>query len=148
MRRSMTAVVALCGVLGVQAGVTAAATERTAADSGRTVRGKVVVECDGWMRFGPPGPARGRCTISGAINDHGWFRDSDVRWVHPHIRTFKGRKGTIDMSVYEERGHWRIVAGTKAYARVRGQGYEALLLSLPAGISFTMTGRVWTQKAG
>jgi hypothetical protein len=100
------------------------------------------------MRFGPPGPAVGRCTITGAITDRGWFRDGDVRWVRPHLRTFTGRKGTIEMSVYEERGHWRIVAGTKAYARLRGRGYEALLLSLPAGISFTMTGRVWTAKSG
>jgi hypothetical protein len=44
------------------------------------------------------------------------------------------------MSVYEERGHWRIVAGTRKYAGLRGRGYEALFLSLPGRISFTMTG--------
>jgi hypothetical protein len=143
-----TTVATLCSVLAAQASGTTAATDTAVVDSGKAVRGRVVIACDGSMRFGPPGPAQGRCTITGAITDRGWFRDRDVRWVHPHIRTFKGRKGTIDMSVYEERGHWRIVAGTKAYARLRGRGYEALLLSLPAGISFTMTGRVWTAKSG
>jgi hypothetical protein len=139
----LTTAAVLCCVLGVQAGVTAAASDTAVVDNGRSLRGRVVIDCVGGMRFGPPGPAIGRCTITGAITDRGWFRDSDVRWVHPHVRTFKGRRGTIEMSVYEELGHWRIVGGTKAYAGLRGRGYEALFLSLPRDISFTMTGRVW-----
>jgi hypothetical protein len=143
MRRSLSTTVAgLCCVLAVQAGVTAAATETAVGGSGGAVRGRVVIDCVGGMRFGPPGPARGRCTITGAITDRGWFLDGDLRWVHPHIRTFRSRKGTIEMSVYEERGHWRILGGTRAYAGLRGRGWEALFLSLPGGISFTMTGTV------
>ena len=148
MRRTLwTTVTGLCCVMAVQVGVPAAAVDTTAGGSA-AVRGRVVIDCSGGMRFGPPGPAHGRCTITGAITDRGWFRDGDVRWVHPHIRTFRSRRGTIDMSVYEERGHWRIVAGTGTYAGLRGRGWEALFLRLPGGISFTMTGRVWTQKNG
>jgi hypothetical protein len=128
--------------VAMQVGLPAAAAGPFDASATETFSGRVVIRCEGGMRFGPPGPARGRCTITGAITDRGWFVDGDVRWVHPHARTFRSRKGTIEMSVYEERGHWRIIGGTRRYAGLRGRGFEALFLSLPSRISFTMTGTV------
>jgi hypothetical protein len=143
MRRSIsTAVAGLCCALVVEAGAMAAATETAVAGSSGDVRGRVVIDCVGGMRFGPPGPAHGRCTITGAITDRGWFKDDAVRVIHPHGRRFRSAKGTIELSVYEERGHWRIIGGTGRYAGLRGRGWEALFLSLPGGISFTMTGTV------
>jgi hypothetical protein len=112
------------------------------AGSSGAVRERVVIECVGSMRFGPPGPARGRCTITGAITDRGWFVDGAPRWVHPHPRTFTSVRGTIEMSVYEARGRWRITGGTRVYSGLRGDGWEALFLSLPGRLSFTMTGTV------
>jgi hypothetical protein len=131
-------------LLAVQVGATTAATDTSGESSTEAFRGRVVIHCQGRMRFGPPGPAGGRCTVSGAFTDRGWFVDSDLLHVHPHVRTLRLRKGTIEFSVYRERGHWRIIKGTKAYAGLRGRGWESL--SAPCcprrTISLTMTGTV------
>ena len=133
-------------LLAVQGGATTAATDTSGENrSEAALRGRVVIHCRGGMTFGPRSPASGRCTVSGAFTDRGWFIDSDLLHVHPHVRTLRLRKGTIEVSVYRERrGHWRIIKGTKPYAGLRGRGWESL--SAPCcprrTISLTMTGRV------
>lgn len=117
----------------------------TGARSHGASQGEVVVDCRGSMRVGPPGPPRGRCTVSGAISDHGRFADNGLLGSNPHTRTFHGAKGTIRIAVYLERGHWEIVAGTDAYAGLRGRGWErssGRCRSPGCVISLTMVGTV------
>ena len=152
MIRALAKVVAVLSVVPlVQVGMTAAATDTTGASGSEALRGRVVIDCEGTRRtMPPPPPARGRCTVSGAITDRGKFVDDAILRVQPHVRTFIGAKGTIRFSVYE-RGHWRIIDGTKAYARLRGRGFESPARNRestgpcpPIGcpFDFTMTGRV------
>lgn len=85
----------------------------------------------------------GRCRVSGAIKDRGSFVDTGPLPVHPHARTLKLCKGTIKMNVYLERGHWEILGGTRAYAGLRGRGWEALSKRPGPVLSITMKGRVF-----
>jgi hypothetical protein len=143
----LVATIGLLLVLKVQVGVTAAATDRSAASSSGALRGRVVIRCKG-RTTQPPVPARGLCKIRGAITDRGTFVDGDRLHIHPHDRTLFGTRGTIRMSVYREhRGHWRIFGGTRAYAGLRGRGWESLscrrFLGARCGtIALTMTGTV------
>jgi hypothetical protein len=108
-------------------------------------RGPVVVDCRGSMSVGPPSPPRGRCTVSGALSDRGRFADNELLGYNPHTRIFRGTKGTIEMRVYLERGHWEIVEGTNAYAGLRGRGWErssGRCRSPGCVISLTMVGTV------
>jgi len=99
------------------------------------VRWPVTIECEGWLPpVAPEGePAAGRCTISGAITDTGRFVDHERPFVHPHARTFVGRNGTLRFSVYRENGSWMLVEGTRAYASLRGRGWERNRLAGPKG---------------
>ena len=153
MTRSIAAAVAALFVVPLmQVGVTAAASERSGAGSSEAaLRGRVVIECDGVQRrMHPAAPPHGRCTVSGVITDRGTFFDDDFLRNNPHVRTFVGAKGTIQMSVYRERrGHWTIIKGTKAYAGLRGRGRESSTGPCPGpvgpvgcAISLTMTGTV------
>ena len=90
-----------------------------------THNGKVVIDCDGAARFGPPSPHWGQCSITGAISDHGSFVDSAVLCVTPHVRVLSARNGTIRIQVYRRRGNWVILGGTRAYAGLRGRGWES-----------------------
>jgi hypothetical protein len=109
----------------------------------------------GERRLHPAAPPHGRCTVSGAFTDRGKFFDDDFLRNNPHVRTFLGAKGTIQMSVYRERrGHWTIIRGTKAYAGLRGRGRESSTGPCPGptgpvgcDISLTMTGAV-SQSTG
>ena len=143
--------VSLLLVLAAQAGVTTTATGTSSASASGAFRGRVVIDCQGTRKTTfPPPPARGRCTVSGAITERGKFVDDAILRVHPHGRIFFGAKGTIAFSVYGERGHWRIIDGTKAYAGLRGRGWESPARSwestgpCPVGcpFDFTMTGTV------
>jgi hypothetical protein len=145
------AMVGLLFGLAVHGGTSAAATDASGADRSEAVLGRVVIDCDGGRRTMPPWPpARGRCTVSGAITDRGKFVDDAILRVQPHVRTFIGAKGTIRFSVYE-RGHWRIIDGTRAYAGLRGRGSESPARNwestgpcppLGCPFDFTMTGTV------
>jgi hypothetical protein len=112
------------------------------------LRGRLVLECDGIVRtMHPARPARGHCTVSGAITDQGTFVDSGMPGVHPHARSFIGSKGTIRISVYRMRGHWKIIRGNRAYAGLRGGGWESSSPRCPrtpagCGILFSMHGTV------
>jgi hypothetical protein len=148
-RISTIAVVVSLG-LAAQVGASTAATDTSGASSSEALLGRVVIDCQGVRRTSPPRPpARGRCTVSGAITDRGKFVDDAILRVQPHVRTFLGVKGKISFSVYE-RGHWRIIDGTKAYAGLRGRGWESPARNwestgpCPVGCSFnfTMTGTV------
>jgi hypothetical protein len=149
-----------CGLLvaaAVQIDVSRAANDKSDASARGAVRGRVVIDCEGGRRtMPPPPPARGRCTVSGAITDRGKFVDDAILRVQPHGRTFFGAKGTIWFSVYE-RGHWRIIDGTKAYAGLRGRGWESPPRNRestgpcpPIGcpFDFTMTGTVSSDARG
>ncbi len=153
-----TIVAGLVCLLAAQVAVTPAATDTSDAGSSAALRGRVVIDCEGILGTAPPrapgGPgARGRCAISEAITDRGKFVDSAHLRVHPHVRIFLGAKGTIWFSVYLERGHWEITDGTKAYAGLRGRGWERNSGRCPneggaCRISLTMTGTVSTPVAG
>jgi hypothetical protein len=157
MTRVIAKVVAVLSIVPlVQVGVPAAATNTSAASSSEALRGRVVIDCQGTRRTTfPPPPARGRCTVSGAITDRGKFVDYAILRVQPHVRTFFGVKGTIRFSVYE-RGHWRIIDGTNAYAGLRGRGWESPARNwestgpCPVGcpFDFTMTGTVSSDAPG
>jgi hypothetical protein len=139
----------------VQVGVPAAATDTSAASSSEALRGRVVIDCQGVRRIPPTPPARGRCTVSGAITDRGKFVDDASLRVQPHVRTFFGARGTIRFSVYE-RGHWRIIDGTNVYAGLRGRGWESPARNwestgpCPVGcaFAFTMTGTMSRDASG
>ena len=150
--RISTIVAGLSVVLAAHAGLTAAATDTGGERSGEALRGRVVIDCSGGRRFGPPGPASGRCTVSGAITDRGSFVESDDFRVRPRVRTLRLRKGTIEFSVFEERGRWRIIDGTKVYARLRGRGWESSSFCAgspgPCHIAITMTGTIFRPAAG
>jgi hypothetical protein len=154
MTTGIAEIVALLTVVAfVYVGVTGAATDTRGTGAGDALRGQVVIDCDGVLGPRPSlpprgrSPLRGRCTVSGAISDRGKFVDDARLSVHPHVRTLFGRKGTIRMSVYLERGHWEIIGGTRAYAGLRGRGRESNSgrcgsSGLGCPISITMTGRV------
>lgn len=150
MTRGIAKVVAVLAVAPlVQVGVTAAATDRSA-PSGSGALGRVIIRCEGRAHVIPPRvPAHGRCTITGAIADRGRFVDGDVPGKNPHLRTVFGAKGTIVLSVYRERGNWRVIKGTKAYAGLRGRGWESSSSGpcprtpMVCIVSFVMTGKVW-----
>jgi hypothetical protein len=150
--RISTIVAGLSVVLAAYAGMTAAATKAGGERSGEAaLRGRVVIDCSGGRRFGPPGPASGRCTVSGAITDRGSFVESDSFRVRPRVRTLRLRRGTIDFSVLEQRGRWRVITGTKVYAGLRGRGWESSTFCVgspgPCRVAITMTGTVsrWTE---
>jgi hypothetical protein len=158
MIRAIAKVVAVLSIVPlVQVGVTAAATETSGPSSSEALRGRVVIDCEGGRRTMPPRPwASGRCAVSGAITDRGKFVDDAILRVQPHGRTFFGAKGTIRFSVYE-RGHWRVIDGTKAYAGLRGRGFESPARNWastgpcpPTGcpFDFTMTGTVSSDAPG
>jgi hypothetical protein len=105
-------------------GVTSAAAASSAATSA-ALQGRVVFDCDGNRRFGPPGSLYGRCIISGAITDQGVFSDSAGPCDNPHVRTVSAGKGTIRIEVYRKRGTWLILGGTRAYRGLRGRGWES-----------------------
>jgi hypothetical protein len=112
----------------------------------RAESGHIVFECAG-DAHAPKRLPRGRCTVSGVITDRGKFADDAPLGVNPHGRTFFGAKGTIEMDVYLERGHWEIASGSRAYRGLRGGGSQS-----PTGpcrsadpgcpIYFTMRGTV------
>ena len=152
MTRSIAAAVAALFVVPLmQVGVTAAASERSGAGSSEAaLRGRVVIECDGVQENAPSGSTSRALHRLGVITDRGTFFDDDFLRNNPHVRTFVGAKGTIQMSVYRERrGHWTIIKGTKAYAGLRGRGRESSTGPCPGpvgpvgcAISLTMTGTV------
>jgi Tol biopolymer transport system component len=115
------------------------------------LRGNVVFACEGGLPF-PSKVPRGRCTVSGAVTDRGRFFDDGRLQVTPHTRTFVSAKGTIEFSVYRERGHWTITAGTRAYANLRGSGWESnsgrcASEGLGCPIHIKMSGRVFQVSA-
>ena len=118
-------VTALACVLAFQVGSTPAEAESDGAPAGEGKAGRVVFECDGQVHFPKPRLPRGHCTVSGAITDRGKFADDASLGVNPHVRTFFGAKGTIEMNVYLERGHWEISTGSRAYRRLRGGGRQS-----------------------
>lgn len=146
----LTTVPALLCVLAACAGVTWAASP--------AMRGSVSITCEGGL---PPKPldqaARGRCTISGALTDAGTFTDNAPPFVTPHVRTFVGANGTLRISVYRERGNWRILEGTKAYAGLTGRGWERFRATSAGGqrcpswhgvgcnVALTMVGSVFPR---
>ena len=115
---------ALSCVLAFQVGSTPAAAESDSALTGEGKAGRVVFECDGQVHFPKPRLPRGHCTVSGAITDRGKFADDASLGVNPHVRAFFGAKGTIEMNVYLERGHWEISTGSRAYRGLRGRGWQ------------------------
>ena len=121
----ITAFGLLC-LVALSAGVTSAATGTTDVSPAAALRGPVTIECEGMLPPVAPfgGPSKGRCLITGAIIDAGRFADDRRPLVTPHIRTILGSKGTLRISVYRERGNWRIVGGTRAYAGLGGRGWE------------------------
>jgi hypothetical protein len=134
----------LAVMLAVPAVATASATSPSRATDADAVRGRVVISCTGTARFGPPGPVHGYCTIRGAIVDRGRFADDSLR--NPHDRVIAARKGTIRLSVYNERGNWEVNDGTRAYEGLLGRGWEAnsgRCRRPGCRISITMHGRVW-----
>jgi hypothetical protein len=109
--------------------------------------GRIVFECDGQVHFPQPRLPRGHCTVSGVITDRGKFADDAPLGVNPHVRTFFGTKGTIEMNVYLERGHWEISTGSGAYRGLRGGGQQSPTSRCHSGppncfFFFTMRGTV------
>jgi hypothetical protein len=115
-------------------------------------RGRIVVRCEGTVGGAPPAqaPPRGRCDVSGAITGRGRFADDRLLLDDPHLRIVSLPFGTIRFSVYRERGSWRIVGGTKAYAGLRGRGWESPTGQcpgpIPCLISLTMVGTVFRWR--
>lgn len=62
------------------------------------------------------------------------------------------RKGTIEFSVFKERRRWRVIEGTKAYAALRGRGWESSSFCAgspgPCHVVITMTGTISAAAAG
>lgn len=153
---ALVSAVGLLFALGVQAGLSAVATDTSDAGTSGPLQGKVRVHLRGYMK-GPQFAAfgRGRFTMSGAISDRGRFVD-EFQGVHPpnepHVRTLRGAKGTIQMMVdsgvdcppncVPRSPKWRITKGTKAYAGLRGRGTQEGEYRF-VGIDATMIGRVW-----
>ena len=140
-------VAVLTCVLAFQVGSTPAAAESDSAPAGEGRAGRVVFECDGQVHFPKPRQPRGRCAVSGVITDRGRFADDAPLGVNPHVRTFFGTKGTIEMNVYLERGHWEISTGSRAYRSLRGGGRQSPTSRCRSGppncfFSFTMRGTV------
>jgi hypothetical protein len=125
MKHGVARIVAFLSVVPlVHVGAASAAMDLSAG-SVAAVQDRVVIRCEGKMRNGPPGPAHGRCAITGAITDRGRFLDSETLYVNPHVRTVFGRKGTIRISVYRKNGYWRIIGGTRTYFGLHGRGWES-----------------------
>ena len=148
--------VGLLLVLAVQVGLSGAATGASgAASASGILNGNVRIHLRGSLS-GPQFAAfgRGHFTMSGAISDRGRFVD-EFQGIHPpnepHVRTLRGAKGTIQMTVDGGTGCgsscviisrlWRITKGTKAYAGLRGRGTQNGRYWF-TGIDATMTGVV------
>lgn len=148
MRARIAKIVALLAVgLVVQVAVSAAATDSSGSSSSQALRGRIVIDCSGVTGVRPGRPLSGRCTATGAITDRGRFRDDAPLGTNPHGRAFFGAKGTINFSVYRERGHWKVIEGTRAYAGLRGRGRQSPagpcgFSGRPCFVDFTMTGTV------
>ena len=120
-----TAVVLFSAAVAVWLLAVASAAAVSSGVTGAASQGRVVFECEGHARFGPPGPVHGSCSITGAIRDRGSFVDDARPCDNPHLRTVRAGKGTIRLEVYRRRGSWMILGGTKAYRGLRGHGWES-----------------------
>jgi len=93
-----------------------------------------------------PGPAACVFTATGAITDFGTVTTDFVRatalpsptvGTAQYVKTFHGQAGSLtillnsritstnDPTLWNEQGHWLILSGTGAYARLLGQGEES-----------------------
>ena len=123
------------------AGSSSAATSASAANPAAALRGAVSIRCEGTLQPKPRDQsAYGRCVISGAIIDAGKFTDGAPLFVTPHYRTFLGRKGTLVISVYRERGNWMVIEGSRAYAGLSGRGWERVRATTVAGAPCNIRG--------
>jgi hypothetical protein len=144
----LTLAAGLLLALAVSAGSTAAAVDNAEASPEYAMRGRIFIACNGSIRsMHPPVNPHGDCTVSGAIDDSGKFVDSAHHRIRPRVRVLSLAKGSISISVYREhRGHWRILSGSRAYAGLRGRGWESTTPQRCRGIScpvsIQMTGRV------
>ena len=107
-----------------------------------SLRGKVHIRLSG-------GVSSGRFAMSGAVTDHGLWDERDGIYRY---RTLFGERGTVTLKIGFFGGNpgdcqcnWRITAGTKAYAGLRGRGYEVGLYQgkFSPTTHLTMTGWVW-----
>ena len=146
-RTSTIAAIPLC-LLAVQVGATGAASGTSGALEWAFQQSKVRIDLEGW-HHGPQVAAggEGRFVLTGAIADRGTFshRFLDIYPPSsPYVLTLSGAKGTIRIAGdgFSGRGrHWRIKAGTKAYAGLHGRG--RVRGPYAAEIDVTMTGTVW-----
>jgi TolB protein len=157
--RISTFVTGLICLLGVQGGVTAAATGSSGASANEAVRGKVGIELDGW-RLGPH-RASGRFTLTGAISDRGEFserlgfvRVAPEAWHYQAIRTLVGSRGTIwtraewTGCVRCRGAHaWEITRGSGAYAGIGGRGRETRDIVFGRRVVISMRGTVSAPAA-
>lgn len=118
-------------------------------------KGKVRVELRG-KELGPRG-AVGRFVLSGALSDRGKFVEKAGRaFGCPRTQALYGANGTIRIRVRCSQGTkragdtWRIIAGTKAYAGLKGRGRGGGIYGDPPphGMHFTLTGTVWGPPIG
>ena len=105
------------------------------AGSAPAAKGPVPVRIQLTGKAGARGAA-GRFTLSAwpgtiALVDRGRFVDHG-KFPFALVRTLYGTKGTIEIT-FRRSGLWRISKGTKAYARLRGQGTHTVLYGPPSG---------------
>jgi hypothetical protein len=141
----LVSAVGLLLALGVQAGLSAVATETSDAGTSGALQGKVRIRLDGTLTVGPEcvRVATGRFTLSGATSDRGTFVHRYLGCHTPMFRferTLYGRKGTI--LVVGEGRSWRVTGGTKAYAGLRGRGHQVGRVAAIGHFGCAMTGTV------
>ena len=130
----------LISIVGLLVGLLAASTGPVAATQPEDVSIDAHTERD------CPGPTSCVFTATGAITDYGTVTTDFIRatalssptvGTAQYVKTFHGQAGSLtillnsritgtnDPTLWDEQGHWLILSGTGAYARLLGQGEES-----------------------
>lgn len=129
----------------VAAGVALLVAPALHAGSAPAAKSKVRIE----LRRGPSSGAR--FALLGGLSDRGRFTQKGARGQG--ITTLYGAKGRIrirvlSMEVPHTGPDWWILAGTKAYAGLKGQGRIGHCVYVAPRMNCTMTGTVWGPPLG
>jgi hypothetical protein len=133
----------------VSAGLAMLVAPALQAGPSQSAEGKVRLELRGKdLGYGHYG---GRFVLSGALSDRGrWVQKPGRPAIFVSLRTLYGAKGTIRMRSLSSQGtnrpydRWVIVAGTRAYAGLRGRGRETGLYANRVRVNGT--GTVWQSN--
>jgi hypothetical protein len=120
------------------------------AGSAPAAKSKVRIE----LRRVPSDGALGRFVLMGGLSDRGRFTEQGGGSRAPYgTTTLRGAKGGIRIRVmnlqFPHTGpDWRILAGTKAYAGLKGQGRIGHCVYVAPRMNCTMIGTVWGPPVG